>query len=655
MNLRILLVLLSVSLFIIAVFPGDNARAQSLDEARREFMEHRIDEAFELYKVVAEGDSSPADRTEAASMAALINWHFYKKHDEGVKLLESAMAGGCEKFELLLALTLLELDRKNFTKAQSTAQRALKQAQTKYETRKAMTRYAQTIVEQHIDNARNGKIERNDKRLKKIITDLITILEDQESSLKISRLLLQAAILQGDGEAALRAWHWYFQIAPGAVAKGVLTSPQKELSEIWPAWKGMAGPKETNYRLIKYLADSRLYKEAVILGYQYNVSDDAPDAIKDILIYGKVMWDLENFIAEQYRLTFLGQTNPGATIVGFAERLYNLWNESSWPSQPCPISIPFDITDPEAVDRGMSVIKEFTDRFGLILQFRDNGAEISLGHAILEETRDIEQYGQRVRFKYILLDSMVANGSNGWATLYNQQPGGWLLDNGDGFAHVREPYADWPIHAWKLVTDPESRRKSEKAIALNTEKDWEKAAEDPYAYLPGLARRMELEAYDSLLHQLQAEGLEGDELRQEFISKAGTAQVESSIIAHEGRHLIDAHLGITYNAELEFRAKCSEVAFAQIPRMAFNSIFTSEIGRETGHGLANLRIVKGIVAWMQANADSIKGLDTSRPLLPQFDLLSDEQLREVMRSLDPLSATTVNLSQQGTELDKPMV
>jgi hypothetical protein len=65
---------------------------------------------------------------------------------------------------------------------------------------------------------------------------------------------------------------------------------------------------------------------------------------------------------------------------------------------------------------------------------------------------------------------------------------------------------------------------------------------------------------------------------------------------------------------------------------------TGEVLRkDTAHGLANLRIVRGIVAWMQANSGKIKGIDTARPLLPQFDLLTDEQMREAMRSMDPLA------------------
>jgi hypothetical protein len=39
---------------------------------------------------------------------------------------------------------------------------------------------------------------------------------------------------------------------------------------------------------------------------------------------------------------------------------------------------------------------------------------------------------------------------------------------------------------------------------------------------------------------------------------------------------------------------------------------------------------------MRANADDIENLDSDKPLLPQFDLLTDQQMKEVMQSVDPL-------------------
>ena len=64
-------------------------------------------------------------------------------------------------------------------------------------------------------------------------------------------------------------------------------------------------------------------------------------------------------------------------------------------------------------------------------------------------------------------------------------------------------------------------------------------------------------------------------------------------------------------------------------------ILSANIGGDSSHGQANERVMRGLVSWMLANAGEIEGLDAARPYLPQLDLLTDEQLREAVRSMDP--------------------
>ena len=52
----------------------------------------------------------------------------------------------------------------------------------------------------------------------------------------------------------------------------------------------------------------------------------------------------------------------------------------------------------------------------------------------------------------------------------------------------------------------------------------------------------------------------------------------------------------------------------------------------------SVRVMNGLVAWMQAHAQEIPAIDTSRPLLPQFDRLTNEQIRDAHRSMDPWAA-----------------
>ena len=75
--------------------------------------------------------------------------------------------------------------------------------------------------------------------------------------------------------------------------------------------------------------------------------------------------------------------------------------------------------------------------------------------------------------------------------------------------------------------------------------------------------------------------------------------------------------------------------------LGVGSNFSPNIGPAgSGHGLANARVMKGLLAWMQAHAREIPALDPSRPLLPQFDCLTDEQMREAFCSTDPWAKTS---------------
>ena len=41
---------------------------------------------------------------------------------------------------------------------------------------------------------------------------------------------------------------------------------------------------------------------------------------------------------------------------------------------------------------------------------------------------------------------------------------------------------------------------------------------------------------------------------------------------------------------------------------------------------------------MKGHAGDIAGLDPDKPMLPQSDLLTDERMRDVMRSINPLAS-----------------
>jgi hypothetical protein len=114
------------------------------------------------------------------------------------------------------------------------------------------------------------------------------------------------------------------------------------------------------------------------------------------------------------------------------------------------------------------------------------------------------------------------------------------------------------------------------------------------------------------------------------------------MIAHEGRHALDKKLvrGLARlnDANLEYRAKLSELALAEYPRLALRNINEPAIGSGSAHGKANERLLGELAAWLNANQTSVAGFDPKLPALVQLDRLTDNQLRSIARSLEPILA-----------------
>jgi hypothetical protein len=93
-------------------------------------------------------------------------------------------------------------------------------------------------------------------------------------------------------------------------------------------------------------------------------------------------------------------------------------------------------------------------------------------------------------------------------------------------------------------------------------------------------------------------------------------------------------------AQLEFRAKLSEVAFAPDPKLALaggSILGDRSVTARNAHSVANLRIRKVLLNWMEAHSSEIRGLDRSRPLLAQLDLMSNEQIVRACREADSMA------------------
>ena len=195
-------------------------------------------------------------------------------------------------------------------------------------------------------------------------------------------------------------------------------------------------------------------------------------------------------------------------------------------------------------------------------------------------------------------------------------------------------------HAVSLWVSADSARHGheQRSIANDSTLDQTIARSDSIGYMPGVAARLRRDGRDAIIDSLRRAGVPDSALGRAFARVASRLIRESSIIAHEGRHAIDdAFKPPLSPEEREFRAKLSEIAFADRPKIVMSSIVHPNIGDATPHGRANARVMLGLIRWMRAHATEIRGFDGAQPVLPQLPLLTDAQLRSAFRGMDPLA------------------
>jgi len=619
---------------LVATAGSAQVASQTLSAGDRAFFQHDIARAAEIYAAVeSSAGANPDDRADAALRHALLQWRYFGRPEAARATLTKAIERGVKVTDLLGERAELETTRAHFAAARQAALRSLLMAHTAAQRSSAKLHWAKAVL-------RGIEAGGPASRLEDAHSVLRQLVDEDPGELEPARLLLHASLLSGDGPGALVAWRAYYWVPPGGHPFGAIEHAYERLEKILPHWHGTADA-ETMVRLAHALADSRFFTAAALLARKPGADPEVRARVAPLLAYCDYIEAISGIADDYYRRTAVGQTTSDDLRRPLLDLTLRRWHDLELPGDP-PASTADGLTS-EAV-RAMleqiepTVDRVLGDRYGTYVNLGETAGyyDLHMGHVVDDENRMVKQYGETARVRFIVLDSMVSNGFESWAWDYHSQHGGWA--NRTAIYRVRPASADGPIHDWHRLTDPNARREWDERIERETADDDARARSDPYAYLPGLEDRMRRDALERLRDRLASQGLSGVSLRLGFIKELGRVTTESAIFAHEGRHVIDKRLGITDGAELEYRAKLSEIAFAPNPRLSLTGgILTPNIGDKTPHGQANLRLMHGFVDWMNAHRSEIEGLDPARPMLPQLDLLSDDQLRSIARSLDPLA------------------
>ncbi|MEO8587520.1 MAG: hypothetical protein ABI584_15245 [Acidobacteriota bacterium] len=590
-----------------------------------------------LSAILASDAARPQDREDAGAELAHIEWRIDGRPDAARTRLLALIPAAVRKVDPLLLLSRMERTLGNFDAGRSAARQALARAERREDRENAATSLAKALVEESVLASREGKAEAfgdaSRARLGEGLDLVKTLVHEGPGLLAPSEVLLDAALLLDDGPAALEAWRSYFTAA-GTADSGLLAAARSALTELLPRWRGPAASRGDREALVRALLESRFFTEAVIVAKDPRAPDkdrvtDLP-WVRDLVAYEACIRDLRDTTDLYYRDVARGKGDANAWGKALTSRTEALWKSLSWPDGAPRF-------DRKLLDgRPDNLLAE---RFGTLIASGKTGGvpNLHMGHRVVDERRTAEQYGRRAEIRFIALDAMVSNGYETWRWDGRGAHGGW--GSTGLIVQVRPAYAEGALRDWLELTDAGARSRADARLAEESLRDVERAAKDPYAWLPGLALRLRRQGQLAILEALRAKGLSGAALRAAFVGEADRAVIESSIFAHEGRHAIDAQFEkIGDGATLEYRAKLSEIAFAPVPRLAFGGIIDESIGNATPHGQANLKLMKGLVSFMDTHRAGLSRLDPSQPLLCQLDLLTDDQLRAAARSLDPMAA-----------------
>lgn len=611
--------------------PAEDAAPADMQAARTALYRHQFVEARRLLEGVLTGDPTEREAAEAHRRLAKLAWRVRAEPDTGRDHLRRALARTVERSQSFRELARLERAAGEPGAARRAADSALVSAETTADSLIALVELSRALVadaERVMDTGAwiDGELR---APLARVRAALESRVQREPGLLDASAQLVRVGLLLDDGAAALHGWRSYYTAV--GEQPGPIPAARRTLEAVLPAWHGPRTPRTDRIAAIRALASSGMIGSARALAVDPRLPPEldprTDPAVADIVAYARFLDRARARAAAYYRATAAGAGDQWPFRDEVVAMGRELLAELSWDDGP---------PEPDPSPWGMEVWNSLAERFGTEVQWgRVSGVfGLRIGHRVVDDRRTVEQYGHSAELRFMALDQMVVDDYQTWGWDGQSMTGGWA--NQELVVQLRPGYADGGIRSWRQLQEPDTSTYT--ATSPTTASAIAAAAGNACPYIPGLASHLRRQGLERLRDSLRADGLTGPALRSAFLAAYDRASVETSIFRHEGRHAIDQRLGITESAELEFRAKLSQVAFAPFPRLALGSIISRNIGEPNPHGQANQRVLCGVVDWMARHAAEIDGLDPALPLLPQLPRLTDPQLREAFRSQDPLAA-----------------
>jgi hypothetical protein len=586
--------------------------AATLRDAESAYDQNRVAEAERMFgAVAADGGASAEDRAGAGIALARIAWMIDGNADASLQRLNAAQATGKAPCDIAVMRTRV-LHEAGRTLQAIDLEPALLRGCPDADKR---DKIRVNVIGSRLDSAAVAPPAKRQRLLKQATADAARL--TWQSGTDGARLRLEAAVLTGDSVGALRAWKDFYW----------LTS-----SDAPPALSGFHPARIFSRGLRAGASEGARVDLAILL-----MRAGFADALGRLVTFGRFpnasqmpKWKLvQAYLHQRKQLTDMAlQVNRSlarggskddkrlqqAAVQGLGELMAAAGAQG----------------DPKTA---------LAQNYGLVgsVGLTSGYPSLHLGHLVEDRTQTVRQYGHQAGIRFQIVDNMWANGFESWLWDGSAEAGGW---SGDGtIIQVRSAYTSGPASAYTLVGETAARKKIETELPRLAAEDLAKARSGAPATLAGLNARLRLQIVDQVATAARKTKGKGD-FRRAFLKEYWRANNQQSIFVHEGRHAIDKAMAADPakldDATLEYQANLSELALSDYPRMALWNL-NHGIGGSTPHEQSSTRIIAALAAWAEAHRKDVAGYDPASPAAVQIDKLTDDQIREVARSLDPLA------------------
>ncbi|MGI8546954.1 MAG: hypothetical protein ACR2M1_06410 [Gemmatimonadaceae bacterium] len=471
----------------------------SLERARTAFMQHDLAAAATSYHSVLAADTDALHRIEAATTTASIAWRVHRDSVTAIHTLDAVVGTPGGAVTALAEEARMRNAYGNYSGALLAASAAEHRATTPAEHRSSALAFASVLIDRTFHGLLDRQSpaspsQRGDRQpmvdsavasrasLANAVEQLTALVRATPGDLEPARLLVNAAAVAGNIPAIELGWRSYYLVQSGDTLTGLLADPRRSLTSLARAWtQGAAESPQQRDTLVRALTASGFAEAAACIVAISGTGASTLPSNTALLAYVDFLRAVQSHTDKYYQETALRGTALDSGSVAAWKRQLKDDARVQWPRLNSPGQAPtFDLARFDA---------ELDRRFGMLVNLNKTAgyADLHMGQRVVDETHIIDQYDHTASIRFIALDAMVSNGFESWDWDGRAGHAGWSSKG--LIVQVRPLYAAAPIKTWKSMTDPVLVARTVAEIARDSAGDWNRARENPTAYLPGVIAR----------------------------------------------------------------------------------------------------------------------------------------------------------------------